>query len=239
MEGFKQLATNHPHVFALIVTLTLYLFATASFMLGMVIPAGGYKPHVGQIIGRLITILVFVFIIWRFGWLTSAGLTRIGGWQQWLVLLVLVVYVVAAALYAYFGNFKLSIASPKMAGVVALSQLTIGMVEETVYRGLVLYTFVRLWANTRWGLVASVLLSALFFGASHMVWVAFGKPVLQSTLLSLSAFESGVFYGAIVLASGSIWPAVILHGLVNAAVNVNLIGFPNYQETGNPDQVRK
>ena len=121
-----------------------------------------------------------------------------------------------------------------MAGVVALSQLTIGMVEETVYRGLVLYTFVRLWANTRWGLVASVLLSALFFGASHMVWVAFGKPVLQSTLLSLSAFESGVFYGAIVLASGSIWPAVILHGLVNAAVNVNLIGFPNYQETGKP-----
>ena len=231
MEGFLQLATNLPIVFGLLITIAVFLFSIASFMLGMALPAGIYKPHIGQILGRLTSTLIFVFILSRFGWLTAAGFTRSARWQSWLPILLLLVYSMAAAIHAYFGDFRFDLSKPKLAGMVALNQMTIGLVEETAYRGVVMYAFVRLWGDSNWGLVGSVLLSALFFGASHMVWVAFGKPAIQTTLMSLSAFEAGIYYGAFVLASGSIWPAVVFHGLVNAVVNVKLIDKPEYKET--------
>ena len=90
------------------------------------------------------------------------------------------------AIYAYFADFRFDLSKPKLAGIVAANQMTIGLFEETAYRGLVMYAFVRMWGDSTWGLVGSVLLSALFFGASHLVWVVFGKPPLQTMLMSLS-----------------------------------------------------
>ena len=231
MEWFLQLATKLPIVFGLLITFAVFLLSIASFMLGMVLPAGIYKPHFGQILGRLISTLIFVFILSRFGWLTVAGLTQSAGWQSWLPILPFLVYVMVAAIYAYFGDFRFDLSKPKLAGVVALNQMTIGLIEEIAYRGVIMYAFVRVWGDSNWGLVGSVLLSAVLFGASHLVWLVFGKPPLQTMLMSLSAFEAGIYYGAFVLASGSIWPAVVFHGLVNAVVNVKLIDQPEYKET--------
>jgi membrane protease YdiL (CAAX protease family) len=231
MDELLQLATNLSIVFGLLITLAVFLLSIASFMLGMALPAGMYNPTIGQILGRLISTLIFAFILSRFGWLTAAGFTQSAGWQSWLLILLLLVYTIVAAIYAYFGDFRFNLSKPKLAGVVVLNQMTFGLVEETAFRGVILYAFVRIWGDSNWGLVGSVLLSALFFGASHMSWVAFGKPVLQSTLMSLSAFEAGICYGAFVLASGSIWPAVVFHGLVNAAVNIKLMDKPEYKET--------
>jgi membrane protease YdiL (CAAX protease family) len=231
MAGFQQLAIHSPILFGLIITLALFLLSTASFMLGAIMPGGVYGPHLGQTLGRLASTLLFVFILWRFGWLTAAGFGQAGGWQSWLPILLLLVYTGFAAVYAYTGDFRFDFSKPKLAGTVALNMMSIGLVEETVYRGVVMVGFLQTWGNSRWGIVGSVLLSALFFGASHMIWVVFGKPALQTTLTSLSALQAGIYYGAFVLASGSIWPAVVFHGLVNAAVNVKLIGEPDYKET--------
>lgn len=231
MEGFLRLTTNLPIVFGLLITFAVFLLSIVSFMLGMALPAGIYKPHIGQILGRLTSTLIFVFILSRFGWLTAAGFTRFAGWQSWLPVLLLLVYAMVAAIHAYFGDFRFDLSKPKLAGVVALNSMTIGLFEETAYRGAVMYAFVRIWGDSSWGLVGSVLLSAVFFGASHLVWVVFGKPLLQTTLMSLSAFAAGIYYGAFVLASGSIWPAIVFHGLVNAVVNVKLIDKPEYKET--------
>lgn len=231
MEGFQQLAIRLPIVFGLVITLVLFLLSIASSILGNVIPGGIYGPHIGQALGRLASILIFVFILWRFGWLMAAGFTRTGGWQTWLPILLLLIYMIAASVHAYAGDFKFDFSKPKLAGVVALNMMTIGLIEETAYRGVVMYNFVQLWGSSRWGMVGSVLLSALFFGAAHMIWIVFGKPAIQTILMSLSAFLAGIYYGAFVLTSGSIWPAVVFHGLVNAAVNVKLIGEPEYKET--------
>lgn len=230
MESLLQFATNDPILFGLMITVAFLLLQIATFMIGLSIPAGIYKPHIGQMLGRLTTTLILIFILWRFGWLTSAGFTRLGGWQFWLLTLLLFIYVFVGIIHAYFGDFRFDLSKPKLVGVVTLSQLTIGLVEETAFRGVVLYTFVRLWGDSSWGLAGSVLLSALFFGLPHMIWVIIGKPALQSMLMSLSAFEAGIYYGTFVLASGSIWPAVIFHGFVDAVVNVKLIGEPEYKE---------
>jgi CDP-diglyceride synthetase len=111
MEGLLQLATNLPIVFGLLVVLAVFLLSMASFMLGMALPAGIYKPYVGQILGRLLSTLIFVFILSQLGWLTATGFTRLAEWQSWLPILLLLVYAMAAAVYAYFGEFRFDLSN--------------------------------------------------------------------------------------------------------------------------------
>ena len=109
--------------------------------------------------------------------------------------------------------------------------MTVGLVEETAYRGLVLHAFVRRWGSSRRGVLAGALLSSLIFGASHMIWAATGKPVHLAALQSLGAFLSGIVYAAFVLHDGSIWPAVVFHGLANATGWVMILDRPDFTET--------
>jgi hypothetical protein len=55
----------------------------------------------------------------------------------------------------------------------------------------------------------------------------FGVVVVQALILTLP----GIFYAALVFAYRSMWPAIVIHWLGNAAVNIKLIGNKNYQET--------
>ena len=60
--------------------------------------------------------------------------------------------------------------------------LVVGLIEEIVFRGIVQQTFVRLWHDSTWQTLGSVVLGALIFGGSHMIWALFGKPVPQTAL---------------------------------------------------------
>lgn len=235
MSRFKQFAINHPIAFGLIVALAfivLTILAYAlSFPLSALLPDGALGQQVSEAITRAALALLFIFLLWRLGWLRAAGYARLPGWKTWLLLLLPIVYDVGAGVYAYTGDLSLTLPGPALTAAVLLNQLTVGLLEETAFRGLVLVAFVQHWGDTKRGLVKSVLLSALIFGALHMLHVAAGKPVLPAILQSLGAALGGIIYGAVVLYGRSIWPAVIWHALGNAAVNVKAIGDPTYAET--------
>ena len=90
-----------------------------------------------------------------------------------------------------------------------------------MFRGLVLYVLIRAWGNTRQGIIGSVLLAALLFAFLHITQV-FTHKVSPSLvfLLTLETFIVSMWWGALVLYGGSVWPAVLLHFAVNAAVAV-------------------
>ena len=54
-----------------------------------------------------------------------------------------------------------------------------------------------------------------------------GIVLFQAVVTSLP----GIFYAAIVLKSRSLWPAILIYWLTNAAVNIKLTGFENFYET--------
>lgn len=56
--------------------------------------------------------------------------------------------------------------------------------------------------------------------------VTYGLSLLVASLLTLQTFVISVWWGALVLTGGSIWPAVMLHFVVNAAVAVQGISLP-------------
>jgi membrane protease YdiL (CAAX protease family) len=75
--------------------------------------------------------------------------------------------------------------------------VTAGVCEETLFRGFLLWYFA-VWAGTAGG----ILLSSLVFGLGHLY---LGRAhVLKTTL-------AGIFFACLVVASESLWPAILVH----------------------------
>jgi membrane protease YdiL (CAAX protease family) len=103
-------------------------------------------------------------------------------------------------------------------------------VEESMVRGLVLTAMLISWGGDKKGQVKAVLLSSSIFGIIHLFNLIIRPP--QVVLFQVvGVVIPGILYASILLAQGSIWPAILLHWATNAAVNIKLIGVENYQET--------
>ena len=82
-----------------------------------------------------------------------------------------------------------------------LVSLTAGICEETLYRGFLL------WYLSAWmGPVAGVVLSSLIFGLGH---IYLGVAHVPKTAIV------GLFFAGVAIASGSLWPAMLLHAAID------------------------
>jgi membrane protease YdiL (CAAX protease family) len=93
--------------------------------------------------------------------------------------------------------------------------------EEVVFRGLVLHALIRNWGVTNRGIVKSVLVSALFFGGYHILYLAGELPSVVFPRI-IVAILLGILFEALVLRTGSIYPATFFHGMLNVAGYLNL-----------------
>lgn len=87
-------------------------------------------------------------------------------------------------------------------GFAAVS-LTAGLCEEFIYRGFVLG-----WAGAWGGPVAAVLVSSLVFGFGHLY---------QGPRHVLRIGALGVFFALLAMASGSLWPGILVHAAMDLA----------------------
>ena len=119
-----------------------------------------------------------------------------------------------------------------------------GAIQELVYRGVVLCALVLAWEKSRYGLMKSAWVSALFFGAVHLfnivniaiavfTPIAYDTAILATLMQVLNTFLAGFVYAVIVLYGGSIWPVILYHGLLNGAINVLWLTTPGSVETLN------
>lgn len=87
--------------------------------------------------------------------------------------------------------------------------ITAGICEEIIFRGFLI------WLMTAYlGLVAAVILSSIIFGYNH---IYLGVAQVPRTALV------GLLLALVVLASGSLWPAMVIHAAVD--MNSGEIGF--------------
>jgi membrane protease YdiL (CAAX protease family) len=91
----------------------------------------------------------------------------------------------------------------------------------------VLYALIRAWGNSTQGILGSVLLAAALFALVHFTQVfTYGISPSSALILVLQGFVISIWWGALVVMGGSIWPAVILHFVVNAVVAVQGFNMP-------------
>ena len=228
MNSFKRFATQHPYLFMLVI------FPLIPYLLIM-IQLGGARLLGFTTLGlgafqdstKILSVITYLLILWRFGWLRPTGLRSLGKWQAWLVMIGASIFELALAIYVLNGAFawrNLTIFADPPAFFL------VGLFEEIAYRGLILYALLHALKDKRFGIFESVLVSSLLFGLSHLATVMTGNTLPGAIFQVLSTTISGVLYAALVLYGRSIWPAVIGHFLVDAIGYGNLTHVSDYTQ---------
>ena len=223
MLGLKRFATNNPVWFSLFIALLIWIFYIAAGVLAEIIAQDRAVHELISALGRLVASLFFLFVLWRFGWLESSGVTRLGTLSAWLIALVIFAYETVTHLYLFFGKIAFEVSDPIVSTSVTLNTISTGLIEEIPFRGIVLYAFIRLWGDSRRGIIKSVLYSSVIFGGTHLIHIALGRPLPQAILVVISTFLAGIYYAAIVLRWKTIWTVVLLHGLLNALIELRIL----------------
>ncbi len=222
MKRLLNFATNHPLLFVLLGIVAWILLGALSVMVAVTVLNAPINDLLVQSIGLLFATACFLALAWRWDWLKPAGFTRLGGVSLWLVTLAVAIFSIIAYQLAMFGEIALSFAqinSPD-ARQILLRQAVVGFTEESMFRGILLFALVRVWGGSSRGTLAAIGVTALLFGALHSLQVVAGSDGPQLVFTIVNCIVAGLLLGALVLWGGSIWPAVLLHAVSNASVQI-------------------
>jgi len=231
MRSIERISTTHPLPFVILATVAWMLtmgVAAAIAAWALQRPVASLLP---QSLGMLAATGCLLAVMGRWGWLRAAGITALGSRRLWLVTVGLAAYLVLAYQMAFFRGIVLNLSSLWGSGEaqsILLHQAVVGVAEEFLFRGFLLFALVRVWGNSRRGLLAAVAWTALLFGLPHILQTFAGNPLDDTLMTILNAVVSGLWYGALVLLGGSIWPAVLLHAATNAAFQMGGASLPNF-----------
>ena len=145
--------------------------------------------------------VLLVLVLAALRWWRAAGFNRPSEWRAlkllWVPTGLFVVLPLVVGLHAV---------APATAAYLVVAYALTGFAEEGLYRGVLLRVLGPLGARR------AVLLSAVFFGASHLVNLMFRSNPFLVFAQAVGAFSMGVGFGALRLRTNTIWPLIVLHG---------------------------
>lgn len=94
--------------------------------------------------------------------------------------------------------------------------LSIGIVEEMIFRGLIMKI-----TELRWGKKIAILIPSILFGLLHIIGLEFN--FINVLLLFVAGTSVGIMFSLIVYECGSIWSSALVHGLWNAIMIGDII----------------
>jgi membrane protease YdiL (CAAX protease family) len=226
----KDFALRQPLLFVILLILnSLVVEILAGFLMVVFFNVEQTDPMFTFAILLIIT-LYLGFILWSFKWLKAAGVAFLGSWKGWGVALVLLIYYLFELIYSFFGEFSFTVPPTAVNGLRIPNVFVGAMFEEVLFRGAILYTLMRAWNTTRRGVLKAVVISALFFGVIHGINAITGDASEALGQIAIALFE-GVWWAAIVLRWGSIWPVVFIHGIANWVLQTKAINYADYHGT--------
>jgi membrane protease YdiL (CAAX protease family) len=234
MQRILRFGTARPLPFVLLATgVWILVSGVAALIFGWAL----HRPVadvLSQSLGTLAATACLMVVMGRWGWLHAAGVAELGSWRLWLVTVALAVCGVVAYQIAFFDKIALSIPdlwATEQARAILGRQVVVGVVEETLFRGFLLFALVRVWGNSRRGLLAAITIPALMFGLPHVGQVLAGNPVDDTLMTVLNCFVAGVWFGALVLLGGRLWPAVLIHAASNACYQITALSLGGFDPT--------
>ena len=229
MKTFLRIANSKPLVFTLL--LLLIWIVLAGIINGIVVFL--FKIPLDNLIvlqtGNLVATFILLIITLRLGWLYKIGIVKFGVPSTWLITITLTICIIIVGFFSFFEDITFvfnSLYTTQEARNILIRSLLVGLVEETVFRGVLLYSLVRVWGKTRRGIVASIIVQAALFGILHSLQVLAGASTNAAMANVLETFIFGVLAGAVVLFGGTLWPAVLLHTASNAFLLIKGLSNP-------------
>jgi membrane protease YdiL (CAAX protease family) len=220
----KNFAQKHPYIFALITLLVSLVFLilaklpTVPFanQMGIATIIGG--------VGRVLVSLPFVYLLSRFGWLKEAGFRLPQEKKGWLWVVLVIPYLVLAFLLPTYKSISFDFSDLLLVFGTIVFTFGVGMYEETVYRGVIQTLFYKKWIGIPHGILRAVIVSAIYFGVLHLANLAGGADLLLTVAQVVYTIGLGILFGALLVYGKSIWPAIIMHWLMDCASGLISIG---------------
>src|ERR1700730_5633817 len=179
----------------------------ALVIIGLLNAGLGYlklSPLGKQIITEAVFCGYVAALLTRLRWWSEAGFKRSISWTKllWCLPLLLLPILMLVA-----GGIKSASASQVIA--FAILALMVGFAEEGLVRG------VALRAMLPTGPMRAALLSSLFFGLGHLINLGQGASLSATAVQVVEAILLGIGFAGVRMYSGSIWPAIALHSLID------------------------
>lgn len=95
--------------------------------------------------------------------------------------------------------------------LAVLSMLLVGFLEELIFRG---FLFKMMLKDGK--AKTAVIVSSVTFGLGHLLNLLSGQPTLESGIQVCFAIAWGFMFTMVFWKSGSLWPGIIAHGLIDA-----------------------
>ena len=99
--------------------------------------------------------------------------------------------------------------------ICCIACLSVGLLEEFVWRGIILNGFLSAWKDRKNGIYFAVLITSLCFGLCHYMNLLAGQDFLSTTKQVISAVCMGVFLSALYLQTNHLVFPILVHGLCN------------------------
>lgn len=223
-DRLSRLLKQHPRISSVGI-LVLAKFAPAVLIpaFGLVLTIvtslafGVMKGRTNTIVGQAALILVagaYLLTVWRVlshsGWSSRVGLTGPSQWREiWLLWL--------PAIYALLNLVNLlgkTLHAPSdwmpWLGVAA-STVSVPLIEESVFRCLILAILLHRYHQTRTEVIGAVLFSSILFGIWHITTLWAGVPWQHVLANVVYAMLAGVGFCAVVLRTRCIWLVMVAH----------------------------
>lgn len=162
--------------------------------------------------GELVASALVIVLVGRLGWWRRAGFTSPRHWRRpelaWFpAVLLLIGNVVAVVTVGRWDGLQVLVEVP--------GQLLTWFAEEGLFRGLMLAALLAAWSHRPRGVPGAVVVSSLFFAVLHLLDLLDGAGLWESAAQVLYAFNIGLAFAALCIRTGTIWLAVLVHGLVD------------------------
>lgn len=194
-------------------------------------------PSLNLLLGdatRIIAILFFTLPFMKFlGTFDASGIKSTVGIGKGLLLgsgivllsWIMVIYSMADTIKISMNAGLFSWSDWRFGGIgitllVVVTCLLVGVLEETLCRGILFLNMFDKWGNTREGLWKAIILSALPFGLLHLLNLnsaTFGFDKWAVIFQVIYATTSGMFLAVLYLRCKNIWALILVHGLIDLA----------------------
>ena len=199
----RNLVARYPILFAVVAILVydLGMNALAAVLRGMGLPQLGVS-----LIAQAACCVFVAALLGYLGWWRGAGFThRVTGravlaYSPWLLLPLLMVV----------GSSASTLNASRVAAFI-LFTLMVGFAEEGLLRGVVLRALLPR------GAVRAAVVSSLLFGIAHLSNMAQGRDPTATIVQAIYATFIGIGFAGPRLYTGTIWPAIVLHAMIDFA----------------------
>ena len=197
----QQFVNAHPWLFTLA---WLGVILPISWLISHVLLSRVISPSIRAVIletGLIVVAFVFLSLL---GWWHQTGFTKgIRGNDVPVCL-----FPTLLTCYIAFGALSSSTVG-SMIVFIAIYACLIAVAEESIFRGIILQTLLPK------GVLRAILLSTLIFALLHVGNLFAGLSWAYVSGQVLYTFGGGMAYAVMRVRTGSIWPAIILHGLTD------------------------